>query len=76
MHRAALEANSVCDPMVFSRKVSISWAAIMGAVTSRTGSLAKKMDPSGALFWTDLLRYQLFAVDLYSIITDALHIRP
>ena len=34
------------------------------------------MNPSGAPFWTDLLRYRSFAVYEYSCMTGALHIHP
>ena len=36
----------------------------------------KKADPSGIPFWSDLLRYRPFAVEVYSSMTAALHTQP
>ena len=46
-HRAALEASVVSSVMRLRRKVSASCASAMGAVTSRSGSPASTMRPSG-----------------------------
>ena len=39
-------------------------------------SKMKNHEPFGNLIWPDLLRYQAFAVDDYSGMPGALHIRP